>query len=322
MATVGLFVVAFVIPIFFAFKFVSSDRRKGLGVPASTDLQLELNGQDSSGLKRGRDKLRAALMEQLFPAPVSLVGGERMIRFTDAEGSSSSFDPSPGRDLLIGVWFALPRQVKNGERMPLFSKISREEGEPHGYALSLVGEPEGTRVQAFWKTAEGVGRWFSFAELKIIPGAWNLLVLSFREGRYLGVHSSFKLPGVEKPEISLLGGYDLASLDRAAAELPAEGADRRYLATSLGELTLGSSGKSRFRGIVGGVILVKARDLTGSIRDLLKELTRNPLEFPASIRDQECKLWYGFSSEPGADIGKAVIVTIGDDGARALNKSQ
>lgn len=185
-----------------------------------------------------------------------------------------ALNPEPGADFLMAGWFKLNRFPERGQRVLLFSKFDVQSESREGFGVGISRDLDQLRPVVYWRDSKGKGGWYPFSEIEIPPQAWILVALSFRNDRYLGLHAATLVPG-EKPKMQLLGGYDL---------------NEGIMPVNTADLVSGASGQNAFRGEVGPAFVFSGSGLSDDFRTLLKDITRNPGEIPAGVRDDALKL--------------------------------
>lgn len=230
-------------------------------------------GSDSIQNKEDTGKI-----EKTFPG--SLAVNDQGIAYKIPD--NPDFSPSGEGDLLFVVWFKLRKPIPLGERIILVGKYKANSKMRPGYSLGIARDADGARPILYWQSPDLPGKWYSFSPAMIDNKDWHYLAFSFRSSRYLGVHFG-TFGKSEKPE--LLGGYDLES---------------EVLAKSNAPLVVGAFGGSRFRGRIGPLGIIKARNLTESLSNLLAEFQARPGEFPKEIGSDAVKLWV----KDGVDISQ------------------
>jgi hypothetical protein len=206
-----------------------------------------------------------------FPEAVSLRGSGSYIRIKHRE----DLLPVAERDLLILGWFKLPDPPSIGDRNILLLKYDSGSKTRSGYGLALSRVGESVRPEVYWRGPEGKGGWYAFPDMPFIPSTWFALILSFREGKYLGLHTT-NLLGDENPEIRLLGGYDVTDVG-----IPANQDD----------LIFGAPEHSSYRGQLGPLGLFSLSNLSPKFKEILKDAVRRPLDVPGGISPEHILLW-------------------------------
>lgn len=122
---------------------------------------------------------------------------------------SSALSPRRGEGFLMALWIQPRREARTRDRLPLLTRL--DSGAPHrtGYQITVEGEGDSIRPRVYWQDSSGAGGWYLFNEFLAEPRVWYLLALSFTEDRYLGLHVATYRGADSKPEIRLLGGYEL-----------------------------------------------------------------------------------------------------------------
>jgi hypothetical protein len=132
---------------------------------------------------------------------------------------------SSSKDFLIAVWFRLG-DISVGRRSILLVKYDRKYPPHPGYAIAFrKAEDNSIRPEVYWQDKEGKGGWLVFPDItesglniQEAGKEWQLILLSFRKGRYLGLHhgvyrqNNFNVD-IDTSGIRTLGGYDLPNID-------------------------------------------------------------------------------------------------------------
>lgn len=190
-----------------------------------------------------------------------------------------------GDDFLLFVWFNLKSSVDVKERATFLGKYNSEEMNPEGYAVALVGGPEGVRPTVYWQNKTGRGRWYTFASTVVEPGRWYLLGVTFRAQRYLGVHIA---PHDGKARVEVLGGYDLGG---------------EIIPQSSADLEVGAFKKSKFRGAIGPFGVLRGVDILEETPKLLQSFARDPASAQDGMDQAKIVLW----ADPLVDRGPRSI---------------
>ncbi len=192
-------------------------------------------------------------------------------------------------DFMLFVWFKLRSEMAPEERSTFLGKYDPKRENPEGYALALIGGADGVRPHVYWQNRPGKGRWFAFASTHIIPDRWYLMAVTFRAGRYLGVHIAPQDPEAS-PEV--LGGYDL---------------DGEVIPASSANLSIGAFKRSQFRGEVGPFGIFQDIDISKDASTILKRIARDPSYASEPVEERQVALW----ASPIEDLGP-LHLTIGD----------
>ena len=206
--------------------------------------------------------------DAVFPDGTVIARGAGFLRIRNAD----TLQPSAGRDFVFSVWINPKRPPKEGQRMVIASKSGDK---TPGYSLAIASDGTAVRPEVRWVGQEGKGKWFVFGELPLVIDRWHLFVVSFIDGRYLGLHAVTIL-GEAKPEVKLLGGYDVAEYGIPHNQLPLE---------------VGAVDGGAFRGKVGAIGVFAGSKFGDRVKDLAKELSRSPREIPTILSDREVLLW-------------------------------
>lgn len=132
------------------------------------------------------------------------------------------------RDFLVALWFRVA-EVAADQRTVLLVKYDRDKSPHSGYAVALNRDDgsNSIRPEIYWQDLEGRGGWLPFPDIVAKAHDWQLLLVSFCDGRYLGVHhgvysaDASGLVGkaaMSSPEV--LGGYDLVEIGPPVSSSP------------------------------------------------------------------------------------------------------
>ncbi|MCO6430010.1 MAG: hypothetical protein J5J00_04055 [Deltaproteobacteria bacterium] len=207
----------------------------------------------------------------LFPDATKIGGNNHYLSIPDSE----LLDPAEGKDFLLVLWVRLRKLPSEGERMLLLSKFDGESKSRRGYALALSREGEIIRPEVYWRDKKGDGTWFTFSDLPLSTKTWTMFAITFRQKRYLGLHSASIVQHI-KPSLKLLGGYEI---------------DRGVVPSSDSPLQIGAFNRGKFRGHVGVVGVLNKPDLSRDLEEILKNLTAVPTVWPPQFDESEVALW-------------------------------
>lgn len=259
-----LFLVFFSIPVILAFKFSS------WSTPAKVYIDDET--------------------EEIFPSSFIVAGPGSTLRVED----SKRLHVTASSDYLMFYWIKLRKPLEIGERAVFVGKYDPRSSTRPGYSIGLTRDIDGVRPIVYWQGVEGGGRWFTFSAAEVVPRNWYLLALSFRSGRYLGVHLAEY--GSNNP-VQLLGGYDL---------------EREVLPDNDADLIVGAFADSRFRGRLGPFGQLAVDKLSDKLLPLLDDIRQEPRKIPGRLDGESIKLWY----DGAKDISKEPHSVTSHDGGR------
>lgn len=212
----------------------------------------------------------AADADSLFPHYTAVQSGGQRIEITDSTG----LDPAAGRDFIVSGWFKLARPLQAKEKVLFIGKADSLSEPQAGYIVGLSRDSDTIRPIVYWGDAHK-SKWYSFSDISIAAQSWFMLVLSFQEGKYLGMHIA--IPGADrKTDLKLLGGYEVED-----GVTPA----------SSGPFVAGTWGDGKFKGRIGPFGIFSAAELGDNLKNILKSLARNPEELPAAFSSKEVMLW-------------------------------
>ena len=189
--------------------------------------------------------------------------------------SNPALHPREGQDFLMTFWIRPKKLPALGEREVIMSKVDTESSSRSGYALALQRETGGIKPAFYWRDEKGDGTWFTFSEMEIVPRGWLMLAVSFREGRYLGMHGAVVVEQLT-PHLKLLGGYEL---------------EKTILPRSESSLMIGSFNQGLFRGEIGPLGIFSAGSISERLEPILEEVLRRPEQLPKQLSKDEIKLW-------------------------------
>lgn len=212
----------------------------------------------------------ASDVDALFPESHPISGAGHFLRIAPAP----DLNPQPGSDFILSAWFKLNRPPQVREKIVLLERMDADPAKPNGYILGVARESESLRPFVFWGDGEK-GKWYSFADVPVLVQTWFMFALSFQEDKFLGLHMA-TVGANGKVEVQLLGGY--------AVEEPT-------LPSSTRPLLLGAWDEGRFRGRIGPFGIVSKPELGEDLKPVLKQIAREPLEFPADLSRRDLKLF-------------------------------
>jgi hypothetical protein len=270
-----LFIGAFALPLVFAFLvggYLSGN------LPDSIAIFNSDNKPADSQDKETQEK------DVLFPDAL-VVAGPNV--FLDVK-HSPALEPQPGKDFLISVWVKLKKLPETGESFVIFSKFDEKSAARKGYSFSLTMEQDKLRPGIYWRD-ENNGTWFTFSEVGIKPKTWNLFVISFRDEKYLGLHTAQFVDGkgaTDEAGVKLLGGYELTN---------------KIFPQNKMDFQAGSFGSGKFRGKIGPVGIFSSQSITKELDPILASFVENPTEVPDFFNTEDVALWlpHGKSDESG-----------------------
>lgn len=213
--------------------------------------------------------------EDLFPYSFVVNSAGTTYRVRNAPG----LEPVAGKDFLMISWIKLRKPLEVGDRAIFVGKYDPKTKTRPGYSIGLTRDADGTRPIVYWQDESGIGRWYTFSSVDITPRSWMMLALSFRKGRYLGVHAA---ENGTLQKVQLLGGYEL---------------DGELNPTNDADLIIGSFGDSKFRGRIGPVGTVILKSLPSDLAGFVGELAKRPREIPSSVSLDDIGLWTNGSAD-------------------------
>ncbi len=229
----------------------------------------------------------SSLPERVDPFPDSfpIFSPNLALHVPDAAG----LDPVDGTDFLFFSWFRLRKTVAVNERVMFIAKYDPNSKIRPGYSFGLKGASDGTRPIVYWQNEREEGKWFTFTGASVRAREWYLMVISFRKGRFLGVHL---VPHTSPKSVEVLGGYDVGE-----SVSPCNAAD----------LVVGSFSDGSFRGRLGPFGVISRENLSDDLSKLIKEMAKTPLVVPSWLPPENVFLW----SYNRKDMGiKKLAVTV------------
>lgn len=194
---------------------------------------------------------------------------------------SDHLNPQTGRDFLLVSWVRFRKLPQTGERVLFLGKFSPDTQVKPGYALGFARDQEELRPVVYWQDQGGQGGWFTFAELDVLPQSWIMLVLSFFDGQYLGLHAVTRSDD-GSTELFLLGGYEVES---------------ELLPNSAQNLLVGSFRGGSFRGRLGPIGIFSGDELSETLTEIVEQMGSDASRVPAALDSAETLLWTGDLSE-------------------------
>lgn len=225
---------------------------------------------------------------QLRPPPENTSNGEveEDPRFphalvVNAQGSlvtvpnSPEISPIEGKDFAIVVWFKPKKYVEDEDRVMIVAKLDTDDPSRRGYAVGYTREGGVFYPLVYWRDRKLKGGYFRFESVPILPQSWSVFLVSFQEGKFLGLHAGTELPN-GNVELALKGGYEL--------EPP-------IYPTNDSALLIGAPKAGKFRGAIGAVGVFSKEQLGANLPELLRSITESVREPPSTIDEDAVKLW-------------------------------
>ncbi len=186
--------------------------------------------------------------------------------------------PRSGQDFLAIAWFNFQDLPIQGEKMFILSRF--DYGRPgevaSGYAIALSRSFEMMRPEVYWSDgSRKQSGWYSFAEVKFLPGQWFMLALSFYKDKYLGVFvGGYDANG--RIKLQSAGGYEL---------------ERSIFPSGSYPLKVGSVKTGLFTGSLGPVGIFSKPGLSGDLKSTLKDFLKAPDSLPDIFDDENILFW-------------------------------
>jgi hypothetical protein len=227
-------------------------------------------------------------VDEIFPTSLSVGSGDFRVEIP----SHVSFEPQSKKDFLLVSWFKFSKVPAAGERLLLISKSEAGGQMKTGYVFGLSGDDTGVRPILFMGHPGG-GNWYRFAEMKLPPRTWIMFAISLREGRYLGLHAATVLEA-GRSDIQLLGGYDLEQQAFVGNQSP---------------IVVAPPGMTRFTGRIGPLGIFHREQLGEELRQLLKDLSREPLDTAGSLKRKDVALWWIGGDKDASEAEHQVMIS-------------
>ncbi len=208
--------------------------------------------------------------DALFPQYTAVQSAGQRIEIAKADG----LNPERGRDFIVSGWFKLARPLQVKEKVLLLGRSDSLAEPQGGYIIGLSRDSDTVRPIVYWGD-EQKGKWYSFSDISIAAQSWFMLVLSFQEDKFLGLHIAIP-SGDSRAELKLLGGYEIED-----GVIPA----------ARGPFVLGAWGDGKFKGRIGPFGVFSKAQTAESLKNILKSLAREPEEIPADFSSDEVLLW-------------------------------
>jgi len=213
----------------------------------------------------------AQVAESAFASPIKINARGAFLKVQNAQNLS----PSKEKDFLAIAWFNVQDLPTPGQRMFLLSRYDAEAGNKSGYAVALARTADSLRPEVYWRDEKGKGGWYVFSDVKILPGFWFMLGLTYYQDRYLGTYlGNYQENG--KIKLETAGGYDLG---------------RSILPKGDFSLKVGSVKTGLFTGNLGPVGIFSKANMSLEIRDILKNFLKDPVAVPDFFNDEDILFW-------------------------------
>lgn len=227
-------------------------------------------------------------VDEIFPTSLSVGSSDFRIEIP----SHTTFEPQADKDFLLVSWFKFSKAPSPGERLLLLSKSEAGGQMKTGYAFGLSGDDTGVRPILFMGHPGG-GNWYRFAEMKLPPRTWVMFAISLREGRYLGLHAATVVEA-GRSDIQLLGGYDLEQQKFVGNQSP---------------IVVAPPGMTRFAGRIGPLGIFHRDNLGEELRQLLKDMSREPLDTAGSLKRKDVALWWIGGDKDASEAEHQVMIS-------------
>jgi len=190
--------------------------------------------------------------------------------------ASQSFVPNENNNFYFLTWIKLKELPRDGASFGIFEKIDADRRNRNGYSLSIKRYGEEVRPEVYWRNDEGRGRVYTFAPIKILPGNWTMLLLSFRRNSQLSLHAASGSEG-DLIHAEFLGGYEF--------ELPP------LIPHSLTPIRLSNMFGQKFNGSFGPVGIFSGGSSNASVLTLVDQILSHPVSPPRSFKKSAIMYW-------------------------------
>lgn len=220
------------------------------------------------------EKPPVTVLETTLSSPLLVSGRGSFLKVAKAEDLA----PRPGQDFLTVAWFNFQDLPLQGEKMFILSRF--DYGSPgesrSGYAIALSRSFETMRPEVYWSDgSRKQNGWYTFSEVKFLPGEWFLLALSFYSDRYLGVFvGGYDSSG--RIKLQSAGGYEINPPILPSGSYP---------------LKVGSVKTGLFTGSLGPVGIFSKPGLSTDLKSTLKDFLREPTSLPDIFDDENILFW-------------------------------
>ncbi|MCB9030562.1 MAG: hypothetical protein H6619_05880 [Deltaproteobacteria bacterium] len=209
--------------------------------------------------------------KEIAPSSISVPKRGSFLKVNAAEHLSPTID----KGFLVIGWFNIEDLPAEGERMILLSRYAEASVIKHGYAIALTREKGVLHPEVLWRDKNGVGAWYPFSHVEILPGYWFMTALSYYNERYLGLH--IITTGIDGNLHSYLaGGHELSVPVLPENDFP---------------LKVGSVKTGLFTGSIGPVGVFSVAKLQSKLQDILSSFSDSPADLPDLFKKSEILLW-------------------------------
>ena len=171
---------------------------------------------------------------------------------------SPSFNPIDERDWMLVYGLKLKSLPREQKRHVALLKYDSDTISRSGYGFALTNLGGRVYPEVYWRTKSRQGGWFRFSEVGLQKGEWGVFVISYRQGKYLGLH--FLSLGVDENDLTLLGGY---ALDYEGITEPPE---------SVAALKIGDPARTNLVGMFSFVSILSTKKLAQSFPGVVQKL--------------------------------------------------
>ena len=131
------------------------------------------------------------------------------------------------------------------------------------------------RPEVFWRDGHGNGGWYTFSDVKFLPGYWFMIALAYYDDQKLGLFIGST--GVDgKIRIQNAGGYDLGKSVIPGGNAP---------------LKVGSVKTGLFTGNIGPVGMFSKKGISAELKSIIKSFLKEPLTVPSFLNDEDTLFW-------------------------------
>jgi hypothetical protein len=216
--------------------------------------------------------LREAAPRTLDFKSVLMRGPGAFFRLRDAV----TLDPQVNRDFVFSFWFSLKDLPESTERDILVAKFEGESRNRAGYAIAVRKDGSQLQPSVYWRGKKQKGGWYEFPPMLFSRESWYLLILSFRQQQFLGLHYKLTEPENLESKLTSLGGYDIAEVGSIE---------------NSSMLLVGSPARSGLRMLLGPVAIVSGASAEANFQELLGALEQGALEPLQQVSHFSTVLW-------------------------------
>ena len=205
-------------------------------------------------------------------APVAIGGRGAFLKVLPSE----LFAPSLGKYFFVVAWFNIQDLPSSGQRVFLLSRYESSKSTKSGYAIAISRTIDSLRPEVYWRDEAGRGGWYSFSDVKILPGYWFMVGLTYYDDTKLGMYVG-SYEGNGRVILQPAGGYSFPE---------------PILPASMYPLKVGSVKTGLFTGNIGpvGIFAKESRDHV-EIKSIFKNFLKSPMAVPDTFKKDEILFW-------------------------------